>query len=381
MPAWARTRIRHPDRDRRSGRQSPRSRRPADDRGWALHPRGWRDRRPKLAADSTLVGIVGSTCSDETVGGIKSHHRGRPDHDLALQHASRAHGAEPRRDVRGLHPHRAQRLVPGQGRSRVRVQRAQADEGCHDPRWEQLRPGAPAGVCRRVHEARWHHHHPGGRVQGQTRHEAGPDPRSPPPTRSSSTTRTSSPRAATSTDQIKEVPGLENVKTMGADGTFSADFVKAAGAAAEGHYLSSPDFTAFGSGYQALVDKIKAKFGQRAAEHLPCSRVRRREHADDGDREGRGDGRGRHAVHPEGSAPRRPVRDQGLPGDHGTAHLHTHGRLRRSRHRPSTRSPPASSIPPTGRRQAPIWPAAAAVGLALSSPTQHDPVEGRASVL
>jgi branched-chain amino acid transport system substrate-binding protein len=63
------------------------------------------------------------------------------------------------------------------------------------------------------------------------------------------------------TAQVKEVPGLENVKTMGADGQFTADFVKAAGAASEGHYLSSPDFTSFGTGYQELVDKIKAEFG------------------------------------------------------------------------------------------------------------------------
>jgi branched-chain amino acid transport system substrate-binding protein len=68
------------------------------------------------------------------------------------------------------------------------------------------------------------------------------------------------------TAQIKEVPGLENVKTMGADGQFTADFVKAAGAAAEGHYLSSPDFTAFGSKYTDLVSKIQTEFG-----HAPLS--------------------------------------------------------------------------------------------------------------
>ena len=61
--------------------------------------------------------------------------------------------------------------------------------------------------------------------------------------------------------QVKQVPGLENVKTMGADGHFSPDFIKAAGPAAEGHYLSSPDFTAFGSGYQDFLAKHKAKYG------------------------------------------------------------------------------------------------------------------------
>jgi branched-chain amino acid transport system substrate-binding protein len=61
--------------------------------------------------------------------------------------------------------------------------------------------------------------------------------------------------------QVKQVPGLENTKTMSADGTFSFDFVKAAGAAAEGHYISSPDFTAFGAGYKDFVAKYKIKYG------------------------------------------------------------------------------------------------------------------------
>jgi len=61
--------------------------------------------------------------------------------------------------------------------------------------------------------------------------------------------------------QTKQVPGLENTKTMSADGTFTFDFVKAAGAAAEGHYISSPDFTAFGSGYKGFLEKYKTMFG------------------------------------------------------------------------------------------------------------------------
>ncbi len=48
------------------------------------------------------------------------------------------------------------------------------------------------------------------------------------------------------TSQAKEVPGLENVKLGAADGSFSQDFVNAAGDAAQGMYLSSPDFSAFG---------------------------------------------------------------------------------------------------------------------------------------
>ncbi len=61
--------------------------------------------------------------------------------------------------------------------------------------------------------------------------------------------------------QRPTVTGLENVKTMGADGHFSPDFLKAAGSSAVGHYLSSPNFAAFGPGYAEFLTKRAAKFG------------------------------------------------------------------------------------------------------------------------
>jgi branched-chain amino acid transport system substrate-binding protein len=63
------------------------------------------------------------------------------------------------------------------------------------------------------------------------------------------------------TAQAKEVAGLENVKLMGADGMFSADTLKGAGSAAEGMYLSSPDFSLFPEGYTPFVAKYNAKYG------------------------------------------------------------------------------------------------------------------------
>lgn len=63
------------------------------------------------------------------------------------------------------------------------------------------------------------------------------------------------------TRQAKEISGLENTRLMGADGIFSADFLAAAGSAAQGMYLSSPDFSAFGSGYQAFLQKHEQKYG------------------------------------------------------------------------------------------------------------------------
>jgi branched-chain amino acid transport system substrate-binding protein len=65
------------------------------------------------------------------------------------------------------------------------------------------------------------------------------------------------------TAQSKEVPGLETVGLMGADGMFSPDFLEAAGQAVEGMYLSSPDFSAFAGGYQDFLAKHETKYGEK----------------------------------------------------------------------------------------------------------------------
>lgn len=62
--------------------------------------------------------------------------------------------------------------------------------------------------------------------------------------------------------QSAEVPGLEDIVLMSADGSFSQNFVNAAGAAAEGMYLSSPDFSAFGTAYQDFLTKHQEKYGE-----------------------------------------------------------------------------------------------------------------------
>ena len=64
------------------------------------------------------------------------------------------------------------------------------------------------------------------------------------------------------TDQARKTPGLEQTPLMGADGMFSPDFLGAAGEAAKGMYHSSPDFSAFGSGYQDFLAKHQAKYGE-----------------------------------------------------------------------------------------------------------------------
>jgi branched-chain amino acid transport system substrate-binding protein len=64
------------------------------------------------------------------------------------------------------------------------------------------------------------------------------------------------------TAQVREIQGLEETTLVGADAGFSAEMVSAAGPAAEGMYLSSPDFTAFGGGYGGFVQKYQDAFGQ-----------------------------------------------------------------------------------------------------------------------
>ncbi len=64
------------------------------------------------------------------------------------------------------------------------------------------------------------------------------------------------------TRQAKEVPGLEEVRLMGADGMFSPDLVEGAGDAVEGLFLSSPDLASFGPEYQStFLPKYEEMFG------------------------------------------------------------------------------------------------------------------------
>jgi branched-chain amino acid transport system substrate-binding protein len=60
--------------------------------------------------------------------------------------------------------------------------------------------------------------------------------------------------------QIRDVPGMEKTHMMGADGIFSPDFLKAGGKNVVGMFWSSPNFEAFGSGYKDMVDKYLKKY-------------------------------------------------------------------------------------------------------------------------
>ena len=63
------------------------------------------------------------------------------------------------------------------------------------------------------------------------------------------------------TRAAKEVAGLEKTALMSADGSFSPDFLKAAGTSSVGMYHSSPDFSAYGPGYKKFLKKFKKRYG------------------------------------------------------------------------------------------------------------------------
>jgi branched-chain amino acid transport system substrate-binding protein len=63
------------------------------------------------------------------------------------------------------------------------------------------------------------------------------------------------------TAQTKDIPGLEAVKLISSDGVFTPDFLLAAGSTAQGMYISSSDFSQFPDAYNAFVEKYRAKYG------------------------------------------------------------------------------------------------------------------------
>ena len=63
------------------------------------------------------------------------------------------------------------------------------------------------------------------------------------------------------TAQIRDVAGLETVKIIGSDGIFTADLLKGGGPNTQGMYLSSPDFSAFTGDYAGFIAKHEAKYG------------------------------------------------------------------------------------------------------------------------
>lgn len=223
-------------------------------------PEGGATAAQKLAADTTIVGLVGSTCSDETVGGIAtitaaglttiSPANTRP----ALTAPDR--GPEYAGYLRTAHSDSFQGLAVAQWARDQGITKAAT---IHDG-------SAYAEALQQVFADNFTEL--GGEITIQEAVSKGQ-------TDMHSVLTTI---AATGPEliylpvfvaeggfivaQSSEVAGLENVTLAGSDGIFSADFLKAAGPNVEGMYLSSPDFTAFQSGYADFLTKHQEKYGQ-----------------------------------------------------------------------------------------------------------------------
>jgi branched-chain amino acid transport system substrate-binding protein len=228
-------------------------------------PPGGATAAQKLAADSTIVGLIGSACSDETVGGIQTISEA----GLTTISPSNTRPAltDPTRDATYAGYLRTAHSDAFQGKAAAEFAfnelGLKTAATVHDgSAYAQALQGVFADEFTKL----------GGTITAQEAVSKGQ-------TDMSSVLKTmavSGPggvapeliympvfiaEAGFLSSQIPTVSGLENVKTMGADGHFAPDYLKAAGASAVGHYLTSPNFSAFGSGYADFLAKRGAKFG------------------------------------------------------------------------------------------------------------------------
>lgn len=223
-------------------------------------PEGGATAAQKLAADTTIVGLIGSVCSDETIGGIKtltdaglttiSPSNTRP----ALTFPDR--GPEYAGYLRTAHSDAFQGKAVAEFVYNELGLRTAAT--IHDgSAYAEALQGVFADEFTAL----------GGEVTIQEAVSKGQTDMKPVLT----TIAASNPEVlyypiftaegGFVTAQSTEVAGLEDVILIGSDGLFSADFVNAAGPAAEGMYLSSPDFTKFPAGYQTFLEKHREKYG------------------------------------------------------------------------------------------------------------------------
>lgn len=223
-------------------------------------PEGGATATTALAADSTIVGLIGGVCSDETVGGIGSltnagmttisPSQTRP----ALTAADR--GPEYAGYLRTAHSDTFQ----GEAVAQFLFEElgAQTLATVHDG---SAYAEALVGEAERFFEGR------GGEVVASEAVERGQTDMSPVLT----SIGAESPDVlfyplftaefGFLTSQAADVPGLADTILMGADAGFSEDAINAAGPNAEGVYLSSPDFTVFGEEYAAFLETYESEYG------------------------------------------------------------------------------------------------------------------------
>ena len=161
---------------------------------------------------------------------------------------------------------------------------------------------------------------------------------------------------ASSARRSRASPASRTSRPMGADGQFTPDYLKAAGKAAVGQYLSSPNFSAFAAGYQDFLDQARGQVRRQPARasstptpmtpRTSCSRRSSKVAVENAD--------GSLSI-PKGALRDAIYRDQGLPGPDRHADLQPHRATAARRSSPSTRSP-RPNVDARKMPDKPIWP-------------------------
>ncbi len=229
-------------------------------------PEGGATAAQKLAADKTIVAIVGPSCSDEVVGGIKA----LTDAGMTTVSGSATRPAltDPGRKPEFAGFLRTAHSDAFQGKTVAEFLwnklQAKTLATIHDgSAYAQALQGVAADNFKTL----------GGTVCDQEAVAKTDTDMKPVLTKASTSCSGKAPDAlyypiftaagGFITSQVRDVPGMDKVAIIGSDGLFGPDFVKAAGANAAGMYLSSPDFTKFDQAkLQKFRDEYKAIAGK-----------------------------------------------------------------------------------------------------------------------
>lgn len=228
-------------------------------------PEGGATAAQKLAADNTIVGLIGPNCSDEVVGGIKtisdagmttiSMSATRP----ALTDANR--GPDYAGFLRTAHSDAFQGKTVAEflyNQLHLTTLATIHDGSAYAQALQQVAADNFTSL--------------GGTVCDQEAVSPTDTDMKPVLTKISTSCNGSAPQAVYYpifiaaggfiSSQMSQVAGMDNVVKIGSDGLFSPDFLTAAGQGAVGMYLSSPDFTQFDqTKYKAFLDEYKAMSG------------------------------------------------------------------------------------------------------------------------
>jgi branched-chain amino acid transport system substrate-binding protein len=224
-------------------------------------PEGGATAAQRLAADPTIVGLIGSSCSDETVGGIQAITEAGLT-TISSSNTRPALTAEDRDETYAGY---------------LRTAHSDAFQGAAVAEWAFDEMGFATAAT--IHDGSAYAQALqqvftdeftalGGEVVLQEAIERGQTDMVPVLTRVAA----EAPdflyypifiaEGGYITSQVRGVPGLENVVLAGSDGMFSPDFITAAGPNAEGMFLSSPDFTAFADEYADLRALYEETYGE-----------------------------------------------------------------------------------------------------------------------